>query len=96
MPVLLGITKASLSTESFISAASFQETTRILTEAAFGGKTDLLRGLKENIIMGHLIPAGTGFGVHRNISIVKNVLEEAEKSEKTKDKEEVAEANKKE
>ena len=59
-PVLLGITKASLSTESFISAASFQETTRVLTEAAISGKTDELRGLKENVIVGRLIPAGTG------------------------------------
>ena len=59
-PVLLGITKASLSTDSFISAASFQETTRVLTEAAINGKVDYLRGLKENVIMGRLIPAGTG------------------------------------
>jgi DNA-directed RNA polymerase subunit beta' len=58
--VLLGITKASLSTDSFISAASFQETTRVLTEAAINGKVDYLRGLKENVIMGRLIPAGTG------------------------------------
>jgi len=96
VPVLLGITKASLSTESFISAASFQETTRVLTEAAASGKTDLLRGLKENIIMGHLIPAGTGFGIHRNISVVRNVLEEPKKSEEAKEKKEVAEAKKKE
>jgi DNA-directed RNA polymerase subunit beta' len=60
-PILLGITKASLNVESFISAASFQETTRVLTEAAIGGKTDYLRGLKENVIMGRLVPAGTGF-----------------------------------
>jgi DNA-directed RNA polymerase subunit beta' len=60
-PLLLGITKASLTTESFISAASFQETTRVLTEAAICGKVDYLRGLKENVIMGKLIPAGTGF-----------------------------------
>jgi DNA-directed RNA polymerase subunit beta' len=60
-PILLGITRASLSTESFISAASFQETTRVLTEAAIAGKVDRLRGLKENVIMGRLIPAGTGF-----------------------------------
>ncbi|MFA5143819.1 MAG: DNA-directed RNA polymerase subunit beta' [Candidatus Omnitrophota bacterium] len=78
-PILLGITKASLNTESFISAASFQETTRVLTEAAASGKTDFLRGLKENIIMGHLIPAGTGFNAHRNISIVKHVLDEVKK-----------------
>ena len=59
-PMLLGITKASLSTESFISASSFQETTKVLTEAAISGKVDHLRGLKENVIMGRLIPAGTG------------------------------------
>ena len=82
-PVLLGITKASLSTESFISAASFQETTRILTEAAASGKVDHLMGLKENIIMGHLIPAGTGFKAHRDIEVVKNIFEEIkEKTEK--------------
>ena len=63
-PVLLGITKASLATESFISAASFQETTRVLTEASVSGKTDELRGLKENVIVGRLIPAGTGFALH--------------------------------
>jgi DNA-directed RNA polymerase subunit beta' len=70
-PVLLGITKASLETESFISAASFQDTTRILTDAATLGKVDYLRGFKENVIMGHLIPAGTGFHLHRNIRLVK-------------------------
>jgi DNA-directed RNA polymerase subunit beta' len=59
-PILLGITKSSLSTESFISAASFQETTRVLTQAAVGGMVDRLRGLKENVIMGRIIPAGTG------------------------------------
>ncbi|MBI3779389.1 MAG: DNA-directed RNA polymerase subunit beta', partial [Gammaproteobacteria bacterium] len=64
-PLLLGITKASLSTESFISAASFQETTRVLTEAAITGKMDLLRGLKENVIVGRLIPAGTGLAYHQ-------------------------------
>src|SRR5690606_8581686 len=62
--VLLGITKASLSTDSFISAASFQETTRVLTEAAIMGKRDDLRGLKENVIVGRLIPAGTGMAYH--------------------------------
>ncbi len=65
-PVLLGITKASLNTDSFISAASFQETTRVLTEAAIEGKSDWLRGLKENVIIGRLIPAGTGFGAHED------------------------------
>jgi DNA-directed RNA polymerase subunit beta' len=69
-PVLLGITKASLETESFISAASFQDTTRVLTEAATLGRVDHLRGFKENVIMGHLIPAGTGFGKHRGLKLV--------------------------
>ncbi|MEI6336956.1 MAG: DNA-directed RNA polymerase subunit beta' [Verrucomicrobiota bacterium] len=69
-PVLLGITKASLETDSFISAASFQDTTRVLTEAATLGKVDRLRGFKENVIMGHLIPAGTGFPTNRDIEIV--------------------------
>ena len=64
--LLLGITKASLSTDSFISAASFQETTRVLTEAAIMGKKDDLRGLKENVIVGRLIPAGTGLAYHKN------------------------------
>jgi DNA-directed RNA polymerase subunit beta' len=68
-PILLGITKASLSTESFVSAASFQETTKVLTEAAIWGKTDTLRGLKENVIMGRLIPAGTGMAKYKNIGI---------------------------
>ncbi len=66
IPILLGITKASLATESFISAASFQETTRVLTEAAVSGKTDDLRGLKENVMVGRLIPAGTGYAYHQN------------------------------
>ncbi len=64
-PVLLGITKASLQTRSFVSAASFQETTRVLTEAAVQGKTDTLMGLKENVIVGRLIPAGTGAAMNR-------------------------------
>jgi len=68
-PLMLGITKASLSTESFISAASFQETTKVLTQAAIEGKTDYLRGLKENVIMGRLIPAGTGITTYRNVTI---------------------------
>jgi DNA-directed RNA polymerase subunit beta' len=68
-PLLLGITKASLSTESFISASSFQETTKVLTEAAVCGKVDYLRGLKENVIMGRLIPAGTGLGAYKRLSI---------------------------
>ncbi len=69
--VLMGITKASLNTESFISAASFQETTRVLTEAAIRGKSDRLRGLKENVIIGHLIPAGTGVRMYQGLSIYK-------------------------
>jgi DNA-directed RNA polymerase subunit beta' len=68
-PLLLGITKASLSTDSFISAASFQETTRVLTEASISGKVDQLRGLKENVTMGRLIPAGTGFEWYRRVQI---------------------------
>ncbi len=68
-PVLLGITKASLETESFLSAASFQDTTRVLTDAATMGKRDYLRGFKENVIMGHIIPAGTGFPHHREIEL---------------------------
>jgi len=71
-PLLQGITKASLSTESFISAASFQETTKVLTEASITGKIDYLRGLKENVIMGRLIPAGTGFPYYRKISLAKH------------------------
>jgi DNA-directed RNA polymerase subunit beta' len=71
-PLLLGITKASLSTDSFISAASFQETTRVLTEAAISGRVDYLRGLKENVIMGRLIPAGTGMEYYRNVEIERD------------------------
>src|SRR6187401_1058060 len=71
VPVLLGITKASLETDSFISAASFQDTTRVLTEAATLGRIDRLRGFKENVIMGRLIPAGTGFPGHREIKLVE-------------------------
>ncbi len=69
-PLLLGITKASLATDSFISAASFQETTRVLTEASISGKVDYLRGLKENVIMGRLIPAGTGLDYYRNVFLL--------------------------
>ena len=68
-PILLGITKASLETDSFISAASFQETTRVLTTAATLGKIDDLKGFKENVIMGHLIPAGTGLPKWRRLKI---------------------------
>jgi DNA-directed RNA polymerase subunit beta' len=73
-PVLLGITKASLATESFISAASFQETTRVLTEAAVRGTRDSLRGLKENVIVGRLIPAGTGLAYHTKRRLAESVL----------------------
>ena len=69
--VLMGITKASLQTESFISAASFQETTRVLTDAAIKGKVDKLEGLKENVIIGRLIPAGTGHADNRGIIVSK-------------------------
>ncbi|MBV8813745.1 MAG: DNA-directed RNA polymerase subunit beta', partial [Verrucomicrobia bacterium] len=78
VPVLLGITKASLETDSFISAASFQDTTRVLTEAATLGKIDYLRGFKENVIMGHLIPAGTGFTNHRNIRTLESIISQPE------------------
>ena len=88
-PLLLGITKASLTTESFISAASFQETTRVLTEAATSGKRDELFGLKENVIVGHLIPAGTGFRDHRDIEVIKTV-----RDNKSEEKKETKEAKK--
>jgi DNA-directed RNA polymerase subunit beta' len=78
-PLLLGITKASLSTDSFISAASFQETTRVLTEAAISGKLDHLRGLKENVIVGRLIPAGTGMEYYRNVRLAPELEEQAQK-----------------
>ncbi|MDD5634364.1 MAG: DNA-directed RNA polymerase subunit beta', partial [Candidatus Omnitrophica bacterium] len=87
-PVLQGITKASLTTESFISAASFQETTRVLTEAAAAGKVDDLKGLKENIIMGHLIPAGTGCEIHRRVSLDRELIKDVEKEKEKEAKEE--------
>ena len=82
-PVLLGITKASLETESFLSAASFQDTTRVLTEAATRARVDFLRGFKENVIMGHIIPAGTGFDYHRKVllKVLVDVEEEAPQEE---------------
>ncbi len=88
-PLLLGITKVSLTTESFISAASFQETTRVLTEAASSGKLDLLSGLKENVIVGHLIPAGTGFKQYSEVEMVKYANDTAAHQEEpiTKNKE---------
>jgi len=87
--ILLGITKASLQTNSFISAASFQETTRVLTDAAIRGKVDKLHGLKENVIVGRLIPAGTGFSkmkwqevaTERDSSLVKEASEEIKKKQ---------------
>ncbi len=88
-PQLLGITKASLSTESFISAASFQETTKVLTEAAIWGKVDHLRGLKENVIMGRLIPAGTGLDKYKSVGIK---IEAPEGAEAGLDEEEVIRA----
>jgi DNA-directed RNA polymerase subunit beta' len=78
-PLMLGITKASLSTESFISAASFQETTRVLTEASIQGMVDNLRGLKENVIVGRLIPAGTGMEYYRNVRLSPELEEAAAK-----------------
>jgi DNA-directed RNA polymerase subunit beta' len=87
-PVLLGITKASLQTRSFISAASFQETTRVLTEAAVNGKHDTLEGLKENVIVGRLIPAGTGAIMNqlREVAVKRDglILEEREKESAAK------------
>jgi len=81
-PLLLGITKASLSTESFISASSFQETTKVLTEAAISGKVDHLRGLKENVIMGRLIPAGTGLPAYKHLDIeVETPVDAVEEAE---------------
>ncbi|HYV65649.1 MAG TPA: DNA-directed RNA polymerase subunit beta', partial [Myxococcales bacterium] len=81
-PLLLGITKASLSTESFISASSFQETTKVLTEAAISGRVDYLRGLKENVIMGRLIPAGTGLSAYKHLDIeVETPVDEVEAAE---------------
>ena len=90
-PLLLGITRASLNIESFLSAASFQETTRVLTNAAIAGKVDNLRGLKENIIIGHLIPAGTGQKIYRNIKLFDENSEDLDASIQT-----IIEARKKE
>jgi DNA-directed RNA polymerase subunit beta' len=84
-PLLLGITKASLSTDSFISAASFQETTRVLTEAAISGRVDYLRGLKENVIMGRLIPAGTGMEYYRRFKVAPDPTMSESKTEEVDD-----------
>lgn len=83
-PILLGITKASLATDSFLSAASFQETTRVLTDAAIKGKVDPLLGLKENVIIGKLVPAGTGMSRYRNIKIVRPAADSEEETEALK------------
>ena len=84
-PILLGITKASLATDSFMSAASFQETTRVLTDAAIKGKVDPLIGLKENVIIGKLIPAGTGMSRYRNLKIVDKDPKPVEETETAAD-----------
>ena len=81
-PVILGITKASLETESFLSAASFQETTRVLTDAAIKGKRDELLGLKENVIIGKLVPAGTGMQRYRQIQITRIMNQMLKRSSK--------------
>lgn len=97
MPILIGITKAALNTESFISAASFQETTRVLTDAAIRGKIDHLRGLKENVIIGHLIPAGTGMPDYRSVDVYQDTvgdLDGAVQEEKLDIEEEVPIPNK--
>ena len=90
--VLLGITKASLATDSFLSAASFQETTRVLTEAAIKGKEDSLIGLKENVIIGKLIPAGTGMQAYRGIKLNTDKKEEPIEEEKEEEVEAAVEA----
>jgi len=90
---LLGITKAALATDSFLSAASFQETTRVLTDAAIKGKVDPLLGLKENVIIGKLIPAGTGLSRYGNISVVKKVNDQQERQDKEKEETEVKASN---
>ena len=89
--VMLGITKASLATDSFLSAASFQETTKVLTEAAINGRVDKLIGLKENVIIGKLIPAGTGMKRYRSVKLDTDmsVLENLELNEKAEDEEEL-------
>jgi DNA-directed RNA polymerase subunit beta' len=75
--LLLGITKASLATDSFLSAASFQETTRVLTDAAIKGKVDPLIGLKENVLIGKLVPAGTGMAKYNNVELEENFIPQA-------------------
>jgi DNA-directed RNA polymerase subunit beta' len=89
----LGITKAALATDSFLSAASFQETTRVLTDAAIKGKVDPLLGLKENVIIGKLIPAGTGLSRYRNISVVKKVKDQQKGQDNEKEETETKASN---
>ncbi|MEK7805984.1 MAG: DNA-directed RNA polymerase subunit beta', partial [Planctomycetota bacterium] len=86
-PMLLGITKASIQSDSFISAASFQETTKVLTRAALEGKTDGLVGLKENVILGHLVPAGTGYKSYYSLTAMPTEIAATTEIEKHKDKE---------
>ena len=91
--VMLGITKAALATNSFLSAASFQETTKVLTEAAIKGKVDPLVGLKENVLIGKLIPAGTGMKRYRNITLNTDYMQEEEETDLTGDLEELTETS---
>ena len=92
-PLLLGITKAALNTDSFLSAASFQETTKVLTEAALAGKLDRLLGLKENVIIGKLIPAGTGLARYRNVEILETEEPAANEDSAETETEDVIEEN---
>ena len=89
--ILMGITKASLATESFLSAASFQETTKVLTEAAIKGKVDHLVGLKENVIIGKLIPAGSGLAAYRDFNEILNVEDETLAEEDAEAEQDIAE-----
>jgi len=91
-PILLGVTKAALRSDSFISAASFQETTKVLTEAALAGRRDPLLGLKENVILGHLIPAGTGFRNYTGSRLLKLLPEALAEGETAEAEEEAAAA----
>lgn len=92
VPILLGLTKASLNTESFFSAASFQETTKVLTDAAIKGKTDNLMGLKENVIIGHMIPAGTGTKKYKDIAVFKSTYGDLDRPLEEEEEEEIPQA----
>ena len=92
-PIILGITKASLATNSFLSAASFQETTKVLTDAAINGKVDPLIGLKENVIIGKLIPAGTGMPRYQNIKLDTDTMFVEDENENTSEQEQDAMLN---